>query len=587
MNISKDDKTVGELDKAIEHYAAALKELQEARSQPSHKQVMAVLCTRDTVQVALKALKQDDRSSAQSKAAIVELDSQLKTCEQAISSTRALPEWRKSLQPPESNWWWFFQQEKAIEPWDRFDWLWNSLTLGTLALSVSFLVALYQAFSIQGVTWERSFTTILQGAGVAAIGSGAFTKGGQRTVGKVLKKCGVPERFSSEATLGVSLLLLGMTYSWYRVIPGFLYRQGLKNYEQGILSEAEESFLQAIELDSENDQLYIALGQVYESTGDLENAIAQYNQAIPSGDPQAFNNLGRVYIDRIDPILRTRKLFLAETILRLGLQRAYSNEVEQDKTHQQLINVRYQLHRNLGWALLEQKKYLQAEAELNKAIALDNQIEEFQIGTSMSECLLTGLYQAIGNKKAELENFRDCRVYARLETFNEYKWLVQIGQNQLADCIDTDSIVGGLDKLPVEFSNSCKARALQLPPTALTDPAEIEILRERLEERIAEADRIDRHFDHDLVYWVSVGEGAAISVFEPTNRLASDYIQDTPIFALFDLNNIPETLAIFNVRFHPDGSFEVNLLSELEKSLGTSAPSLSEPPVTDLPKDDQ
>ena len=565
MTISKDDGTASELDKAIERYAIALRELREARPQPSEEGVMELLCARDGVRVALE---QDGNGSAESRARIVELDRQLKMRERAIASVGALPEWRESLQPPELAWWWFFQQEKAIDPRECFDWLWNALTLGTLALSMSFLVTLYQAFSIKGLTWQRSFTTLLQGAGVAAIGSGAFTKGGQEKVRKLLKKCGVPERFASEVTLAISLVLLGTTYNWYRVTPRLLYERGQKNYEQGNLSKAEERFLEAIQLDSKDDRLYIALGQVYESLGNLEGAIAQYNQAIPSGNPQAFNNLGRVYIDRIDPILKARKLPLAETFLRLGLQRAYSDRAEQDRTAERLINIRYQLHRNLGWVLLEQERYAQAEEELKKAIALDNQIEEFQIGTSMSQCLLTGLYQAIGNEKAERENFRDCRVYARPETFNEYKWLVKIEQNQLADCIDTDSIVEGLDKLPVEFDRACKALALKLPPTALTDPAEIEALRKKLEQRIAKAGQIERRFDRDLVYWVSVGEGAAISVFEPTNELASNYIQDTPLFAASDLNNIPETLAIFNVVFHPDGSFEVSPLSPAEKSIG-------------------
>ncbi len=190
----------------------------------------------------------------------------------------------------------------------RFDWLWNALTISALALSASLIMTTLQSLAIKGLTWQQSFGAILQGAGLAAIGSSALTSEGQQKVRNILKKTGVPERFQSEATLIVSLMVLGGVYSLYNFLPGRLYENGLSSYRQGELSDAEENFLQALELKPDDERSNIALGEVYESIGDLEKAIAQYKQALSSGNPKAFNNLGRVYIDRIDPILR-RKTF--------------------------------------------------------------------------------------------------------------------------------------------------------------------------------------------------------------------------------------------------------------------------------------
>ena len=538
MTISKDETKLSELDRAIAHYSQALDKI-DLPPGPSTKDAMEVLTARDAVQAALN---EEPLNSAKSRATVCKLDSRLKKLEKAIASAGSLPEWRESLQPPESAWWWFFQP--PLNPWMRLDWLWNALTISALALSASLIVTTLQSLAIKGLTWQQSFGAILQGAGLAAIGSGALTSEGQEKVRNILKKTGVPERFQSEATLVVSLIVLGGVWSLYNFLPGRLYENGLENYQLGELSEAEENFLQALQLDPDDERINIALGEVYESLGDLDRAIAQYKQALSSGNPQAFNNLGRLYIDRIDPILKRKNKVLAETYLRMGLQRALTSNAKQEFTDEELVNIKYQLYRNLGWALLEQKKYPEAESALKTAIEFDNQIDKLQIGSYMSECLLAKLYEIQGSEQQQQVNLRDCRMLARPETLNEYRQLV-VNEGKLADCIDTDDIVTGLDKLPVEFNEYCRALAVKEPLTAVTDPAQIEALRQKISEKIQQLldPNLSEKFqqlipqndesddDNDgLVYWVTVGEGGDVVAFEPTNKLASDGVQYTPIF---------------------------------------------------------
>ncbi len=232
-------------------------------------------------------------------------------------------------------------------------------------------------------------------------------------------------------------------------------------------------------------------------------------------------------------------------------------------------NIKYELYRNLGWALLEQKKYPEAESALKKAIEFDNQTPELQLGSAISECLLAKLYKIQGDKQQRQMNLRECRMLARPETLNEYKRLVQ-DEGIMADCIDTTLIVTGLDKLPVEFNEYCRALAVKKPLTALTDPAQIEALGQKLSEKIQHAlvPHDKRAFiNGNLVYWVTVGAGGDVIALEPTNKLASDGVQYTPLFALLESNATQDALAIFQVVFSPDGSFNVNPLSEESKSL--------------------
>jgi Tfp pilus assembly protein PilF len=42
----------------------------------------------------------------------------------------------------------------------------------------------------------------------------------------------------------------------------------------------------------------------------------------------------------------------------------------------------------LGWVLLEQKHYQEAEKELRQAVAIDEKIPEKQLGGGMAYCLL-------------------------------------------------------------------------------------------------------------------------------------------------------------------------------------------------------
>ena len=142
------------------------------------------------------------------------------------------------------------------------------------------------------------------------------------------------------------------------------------------------------------------------------------------GSVQAFNNLGRVNIQQGD-------LVTANTLLLIGLKGVKKQD----------INTKYQLHRNLGWALLKQEKYKRAEQELKKAIELDKQIPEKQIGGGMAYCLLGKALEAQDKTESAQQQWQYCQEFARPETINEYKWFIEAGRSELAEKVDTTSIM--------------------------------------------------------------------------------------------------------------------------------------------------
>jgi uncharacterized protein HemY len=82
--------------------------------------------------------------------------------------------------------------------------------------------------------------------------------------------------------------------------------------------------------------------------------------------------------------------FIAEALFRIGLQGAKDD-----------LTTKFQLHRNLGWVLLDQKQYDKAIVELETAIQLDRQIPGRQIGGGMANCFLASVLESQGKKKQQ------------------------------------------------------------------------------------------------------------------------------------------------------------------------------------------
>ena len=429
---------------SLSRYAAALENI---RQDATEQELIEVLTARDALQLTLieeeKTEKFGDLLLETSS-----LDSRLQTHGALIAAKVDLPSLRAVRNPAADAWWWHFEPPapKKVDIWDRFDWLFSGVMAGALAMSASLMMQIFQAFSIGGMSLGETFATIAQGGGLALISSGALTESGRRKVDKIMANIGIQRKYLAEVLCLVSLVLLVAVYSLHSHLPDYFYKKGIEAYQNSDLADAAFKFQQAMSINSDDERFNLELGKVYESMGDLEQALAQYKIVAETGNPWGLNNLARVlfFSDQYvlsEPYVK-EPVLLAESYLRLALQRALvlAEDAETDDVH----NLLYQIYRNLGGALLTQKKYDQALPYLTKAIELDQTITDDQIGGGMAYCLLSYVQKQLQQQDSAKKNWQICLVKARPETILEYKWFIDAGLDHSVERIYTTSIVGGI-----------------------------------------------------------------------------------------------------------------------------------------------
>jgi tetratricopeptide (TPR) repeat protein len=452
------------LEDEVISYRESLKIIKEKGLSSSKIEVLDLLLSRDKVAEELnsKELANPKKISPrlfEIDAEVTELDEELKKLGVTIAIIGHLDKWRERFQCNENAWWWFFQEPEKIDPWDRLDWLWDALTLGLLALSASFMVSIFQAISVGDMTIIATFSTIAQLGGLAVVSQGALTENGKAKVQQFLYQFNIPSKFHSEVMLILAAILFTAVYMSHKTLHAYYLEQGDELYKEGLLGDAEVTLRRGLQIDPDNADFNTQLGKIYESLGDLSKAIEQYSIGANSGNILSINNLGRVYINNPDPTTGDDAYGLAESFLLLGLQRA-------EMTHSDNKDLLYQLNRNVGWALLMQEKYETAEKFLLKAIAFDREIKEKQTGGGMAYCFLAQIYTTQEKKEKAEPFWSDCIEYARPETIHEYKWLLDVKQDEFAYCIDTSRVVAGIEyERPTKTVEECKEK---FTPSGLT-----------------------------------------------------------------------------------------------------------------------
>ena len=288
---------------------------------------------------------------------------------------------------------------------------------------------------------RKTFLTLLQGTGLALVAGGTLTSAGQTQVEKLLERMNIAPEFRAEATLGMAVTLLLLSTGFYNLLPKYLFYLGTQDYSKGNLSGAFIKLTQAKAMQPGNPEINIALGNVHESLNDASIAMREYIAVIPTGSLKAFNAAGRVLINKNPQT--------AEAILRLGLQRAYIKSELGLVEEEESVDLRYRFHTNLGWALLEQERYEDARQELLGAIAFNEQFPDKKLGNGMAQCFLIKTNLALGNNREAITNWANCRDQFNPEFLSEYQWVIDNGYHRLANCLDTHSIVVGLENVNI------------------------------------------------------------------------------------------------------------------------------------------
>lgn len=360
---------ISRLEDALSYYDQTLTELEQAEGKLSPPVILRVLFARDKVQ---SALTETTRVRSESFLKMVQLDDRLGNKAELIAKSVPLEKWRISLKPSADAWWWFL--DTLEHPLDRFDWLWQILTLILLTASISLLVEISNRFLKGGVDWLGAFAVIAQGLIALVAASSALSNVGHTAVEQVLKRLRLPQYVWQESKLLISFTLLVFLYGIWSCLPwlaSYLNDQGLTRYRKGDLAEALSNFERATNLDSNNLKAHYNLGRLYEDLQEMDKARIHYQIAARGGLAQAFNESGRLS-------LQSKKLPEAAALLQRGLELAKTKRT------------RYALLKNLGWVRLEQKRYHEAETHLRQAIALEN---DFKPPLAAAHCLLAQVLQ--------------------------------------------------------------------------------------------------------------------------------------------------------------------------------------------------
>ena len=197
----------------------------------------------------------------------------------------------------------------------------------------------------------------------------------------------------------VSLLLL--SWASFRLLFPKLYVQlnncGVDNYLAKQYQLARFYFQCALLLKPNYKRGHYNLGATYEKLHQLEKARNEYK--IADGISEAYSNLARLYI-------QDKQYSEAIALLQKAFQK---KKAETDPL------LRYALLKNMGWVLLEQQHYPEAETYLREAIELMNT-------RAIAYKLLARLLEARGDREEARIMWQKFRQYALNESPQEYEY---------------------------------------------------------------------------------------------------------------------------------------------------------------------
>lgn len=295
------------LGQLLDVYEAAIATLEtiaadEAKTKVSQQLTIDALLARDAVEKCRQAQENSPATlpSAKTYARLIQLDQRLNAQKTVIATHGNLEISRQSLNPPESSWWWFIAlPPKATKQHDkdRFDWIWNGLTVVCLVTATSFATSSAKAFSIQGFDVLGLFSSFIQGAGLAFIAGGAFTDKGQKTVQNALRSVNIPSHHHAEATCMLSASLLAVSFMGYSNLyrlGNLYYTWGQGERDRGDNISAFRTFQKTLDFAPDKREAYSALGQVAEKMGRLDEAKTYYEQGLALSDPASALGMARL-----------------------------------------------------------------------------------------------------------------------------------------------------------------------------------------------------------------------------------------------------------------------------------------------------
>ena len=243
----------------LDHYQG---ELDVSNTSLSKEKVLETLITRDAIE---KVLSSKIKPSVSVILKLETLNSQLKQNAGKLINFINLAEYRENFPKSPDAWWWYLdiysdEKVKKSHPWNRFDWLFRGVRVLVWTGNLALLGTLAAFFLSSGSGFWGAVTIAFPSILSLLQAQSELTETGKKGFDKLLERLKIPQHFHEEAKLGSSLLMTGLLLVIWLKLPSIsnIYKQeGKQAQDNQKLALAEEKYLKAIELDSDNNETQI------------------------------------------------------------------------------------------------------------------------------------------------------------------------------------------------------------------------------------------------------------------------------------------------------------------------------------------
>ena len=213
-------------------------------------------------------------------------------------------------------------------------------------------------------------------------------------------------------TGGPSLFLLSCLS-----LAEFFRVRGLTFYQDETLSQIEQrsrarvNYRLGLIFNPWSRDIQFERGLLYEDWQKWDEAVRAYETAIEGEIPEAYNNLARLYIlDKEEG----SAISLLDTALK--------------STEHQVLRVEdiYNFHKNLGWALLAQGNYVDAQEHLEKALSIVESVDYSEIirNRASGHCLMAQVLEKQDQDAQARQHWQRCLELHNMEVSEENEWLI-------------------------------------------------------------------------------------------------------------------------------------------------------------------
>ena len=352
---------------------------------------------------------------------IAECDLHLKALRARLVKGERLESWRSSFEPSAQAWWWDVPVVEATGKWQRFEWVFDGLTLIFFSGSLALFLDVASRFFGHGPHAASAFAVIFP-AQLTLLSGGALTDIGKKALSHILTDWNVSSSYTKRASSFFAASVFVLFLCCYRLLPMIAHAynsNGYREYRASHLSSALTNYKIAIALNPDYLEARYNLGIILEDLDQRKEAISEYEYVVKSRVDRSniyvylsgHNNLGRLYL--LSENYPAAALQLLQGNTQINDYQDWLQSVEEGKRS----DLHYAFLKNLGWLRLKQERYRGAQGFLEEAIALDDK-------RAPAHCLLAQVLTGVNADSSAIEQaWESCLTWANGGNPDEDAWI--------------------------------------------------------------------------------------------------------------------------------------------------------------------